>query len=133
MAVGNRRQARERALSLLYEADAKGATPSEVLADLPVEADPFVVEMVRGVEACQARIDELIAARSIGWSLDRMAVIDRTLLRMAAFELLESPDVPVGAIVSEAVELAKRFSTEDSGRFVNGVLSAIAAEVRPTG
>ena len=62
-----------------------------------------------------------------------MAVIDRTLLRMAAYELLERPDVPVGAIVSEAVELAKRFSTEDSGRFVNGILSAIAGEVRPRG
>jgi N utilization substance protein B len=131
MAVGNRRQARERALSLLYEADAKGAKPSEVLADLPVEADPFVVDMVTGVEDNLARVDTLIGAHSIGWTLDRMAVIDRTLLRMAAYELLESPDIPVGAIVSEAVELAKRFSTEDSGRFVNGVLSAIAGEVRP--
>jgi N utilization substance protein B len=132
MAVGNRRQARERALSLLYEADAKGAKPSEVLADLPVEADPFVVDMVTGVEDHLARVDTLIGAHSIGWTLDRMAVIDRTLLRMAAYELLESPDIPVGAIVSEAVELAKRFSTEDSGRFVNGVLSAIAGEVRPS-
>ena len=88
--------------------------------------------MVTGVEHNLARLDELIGARSIGWTLDRMAVIDRTLLRMAVYELLESPDVPVGAIVSEAVELAKRFSTEDSGRFVNGVLSAIAGEVRPS-
>ena len=133
MSVGSRRQARERALSLLYEADAKGVSPSAVVADLPVEAEPFVVDMVQGVEEHLARLDELIEQRSIGWTLDRMAVIDRTLLRMAAYELLESPDVPVGAIVSEAVELAKRFSTEDSGRFVNGVLSAIASEVRPRG
>ncbi|MBV8958908.1 MAG: transcription antitermination factor NusB [Actinobacteria bacterium] len=133
MSVGSRRQARERALSLLYEADAKGVSPSAVVADLPVEAEPFVVDMVQGVEEHLARVDKLIAAHAIGWTLDRMAVIDRTLLRMAAYELLESPDVPVGAIVSEAVELAKRFSTEDSGRFVNGILSAIAGEVRPRG
>jgi len=133
MSVGNRRQARERALSLLYEADAKGAAPTAVIADLPVPAEPFVVDIVEGVEANLDRLDKLIGAHAIGWTLDRMAVIDRTLLRMAAYELLERPDVPVGAIVSEAVELAKRFSTEDSGRFVNGILSAIAAEVRPRG
>jgi len=133
MSVGNRRQARERALSLLYEADAKGAAPTAVIADLPVPAEPFVVDIVEGVEANLDRLDKLIAAHAIGWTLDRMAVIDRTLLRMAAYELVERPDVPVGAIVSEAVELAKRFSTEDSGRFVNGVLAAIAAEVRPRG
>ena len=133
MSVGNRRQARERALSLLYEADAKGALPSEVLSELPVPPEPFVVDIVEGVEANLDRLDKLVAAHAIGWTLDRMAVIDRTLLRMAAYELVERPDVPVGAIVSEAVELAKRFSTEDSGRFVNGVLAAIAAEVRPRG
>jgi N utilization substance protein B len=133
MSVGNRRQARERALSLLYEADAKGAAPTEVIAELPVPAEPFVVDIVEGVEANLDRLDKLIAAHAIGWTLDRMAVIDRTLLRMAAYELVERPDVPVGAIVSEAVELAKRFSTEDSGRFVNGILSAISAEVRPRG
>ena len=133
MSVRNRRQARERALSLLYEADAKGALPSEVLSELPVPPEPFVVDIVEGVEANLDRLDKLVAAHAIGWTLDRMAVIDRTLLRMAAYELVERPDVPVGAIVSEAVELAKRFSTEDSGRFVNGVLAAIAAEVRPRG
>lgn len=133
MGAGNRRQARERALSLLYEADAKGASPAAVLADLPVPPEPFVVDMVEGVEANLDRIDKLITEHAIGWTLDRMAVIDRTLLRMAAYELLERPDVPVGAIVSEAVELAKRFSTEDSGRFVNGILAAVAAEVRPRG
>jgi len=98
-----------------------------------VPPEPFVVDIVEGVEANLDRLDKLIAAHAIGWTLDRMAVIDRTLLRMVAYELVERSDVPVGAIVSEAVELAKRFSTEDSGRFVNGVLSAISAEVRPRG
>jgi N utilization substance protein B len=73
----------------------------------------------------------LIARFAIGWALDRMPVVDRSLLRISTYELLERPDVPVGAIISEAVELANRFSTEESGRFVNGVLAAIAADVRP--
>jgi N utilization substance protein B len=131
MVAGSRRQARERALSLLYEADAKGIRPTDVLAELPVAAEPFVVDVVTGVEDGQPDIDALIAGASIGWTLDRMAVIDRALLRIAVFELVSRPDVPVGAIVSEAVELAKQFSTEDSGRFVNGVLSTIATQVRP--
>ena len=131
MSAGNRRQARERALSLLYEADAKGASPGAVLSELPVPPEAFVIDMVEGVEANLDRLDKLIGEHAIGWTLDRMAVIDRTLLRMAAYELLESPDVPVGAIVSEAVELAKRFSTDDSGRFVNGMLATIAPLVRP--
>jgi N utilization substance protein B len=83
------------------------------------------------VDRHQVRIDGLIARFAIGWALDRMPVIDRCLLRLSTYELLERPDVPVGAIISEAVELANRFSTEESGRFVNGVLAAIAAEVRP--
>ena len=130
MSVGTRREARERALSLLYEADAKSQPPAEVLADLPVAPDPFVTDVVLGVAARQADIDALISRFAIDWALDRMPVIDRTLLRMATFELLARPDVPTGVVISEAVELAKRYSTEESGRFVNGVLSSIAAESR---
>lgn len=130
MAVGTRREARERALSLLYEADAKGVSPAEVIADLPLEPGPFVTDLVEGVGRNQDRIDELIQKFSIDWTLDRMPVIDRSLLRMATYELLERPDVPTGAILSEAVELAKRYSTEESGRFVNGVMGAIAESVR---
>ena len=117
-------------MSLLYEADAKDMTPDEVLADLPVEPDEFVVDLVRGVGKHQQRIDELIARFAIDWVLERMPVVDRSVLRLAVYELLERPDVPTGATLSEAVELAKRFSTEESGRFVNGVLAAIAAQVR---
>jgi N utilization substance protein B len=130
MSVGTRREARERALSLLYEADAKSATPDEVLAGLPVAPDPFVTDLVAGVAERQDEIDALIARFAIDWTLDRMPVIDRTLLRMATFELLGRPDVPTGVVISEAVELAKQYSTEESGRFVNGVLSSIAAAAR---
>jgi N utilization substance protein B len=130
MLPGTRREARERALSLLYEADSKQLAPSRVVAELPVAPDRFVVDVVLGVEADQARIDELISAHAIDWSLDRMPVVDRALLRMATYELLARPDVPTGVVISEAVELATEYSTEESGRFVNGVLGTIAALIR---
>jgi N utilization substance protein B len=126
-----RREARERALSLLYEAEAKGASPSQVLDELPVPPDAFTVALVKGVGADSAAIDELIQRHSIGWSLDRMPAIDRALLRMATFELMARSDVPTAVVLSEAVDLAGLYSTEESGRFVNGVLSAVAADVRP--
>jgi N utilization substance protein B len=128
--ANTRRQARERVLSLLYEAEAKDATPREVLAELPVEPDRFVCELVEGVEDHAAELDALITDHARGWSLDRMPAIDRALLRMAIFELAHRPDVPTGAAISEAVDLARRYSTDDSSRFVNGMLSAIAKEVR---
>jgi N utilization substance protein B len=130
VAVGSRREARERALSLLYEADAKGIAPDAVLAELPVVPDGFAAGLVRGVGHEQARIDELISRFAVDWAIDRMPVVDRTLLRIAVYELLEHDDVPTGAVISEAVELAKAYSTDESGRFVNGVLGAIASEVR---
>ena len=127
----SRREGRERALSLLYEAEAKELDPPDLLTELPLEPPPFVVDLVTGVSRCQARIDELIAGFAVGWTVDRMAAVDRNVLRLAVYELLERPEVPVGAVISEAVELAKRFSTDDSGRFVNGILSSVASEVRP--
>ena len=131
MAVGTRREARERALSLLYEADAKGISPEAVLAELPVPPGPFVNELVRGVAERRQELDELIARYAIDWTLDRMPVIDLTVLRMSTYELLARADVPTGVVISEAVDLAKLYSTEESGRFVNGVLASIAAETRP--
>ncbi|MGH9150937.1 MAG: transcription antitermination factor NusB [Acidimicrobiales bacterium] len=131
MTVGSRREGRERALSLLYEAEVKGVGPSALLEDLPLQPEPFVADLVRGVEENRSRIDELVGRYAIGWALDRMPVVDRNVLRVAVYELLERPDVPLGAVIDEAVELAKRYSTDESGRFVNGVLSSVAAEVRP--
>jgi N utilization substance protein B len=129
--LSTRREARERALSLLYEAESKQVEPSAVLAELPVPPDPYVVDVVRGVEAQRSQIDELVASHAIGWTVDRMPVVDRALLRMATFELLSRPDVPTGVVISEAVELATQYSTEESGRFVNGMLATIATVVRP--
>ena len=130
---GSRRQARERALSLLYEADAKDVPPAKVLADLPMEPALFAAQVVAGVGEHQPELDEMIGRYARDWTVDRMPALDRSLLRMAVFELLHRPDVPTGAVISEAVELAQRYSTEESSRFVNGVLAAIAAEARPSG
>ncbi|HET7488249.1 MAG TPA: transcription antitermination factor NusB [Acidimicrobiales bacterium] len=131
MSVGSRRESRERALSLLYEAEVKEMAPADVVAEQPMAPDPFVADLVIGVGTHQDRIDGLISAYAVDWALDRMPAVDRNLLRLAVYELLERPDVPLGAVISEAVELAKRYSTDESGRFVNGVLSSVAAEVRP--
>lgn len=131
MSIGTRRAARERALSLLYEAEVKGVAPLDLMGDLPAPAPPFVADLVQGVGREQVSIDDLIGRYAQDWAVERMPVIDRNLLRLAVYELAHRPDIPAGAVISEAVELAKGYSTEESGRFVNGVLSSIAAEVRP--
>ncbi len=128
--VGTRRQARERALSLLYEAEAKAVSPHVVLSGLPVVPDRFTVDLVDGVAEHGDEIDEWLRRFARDWALARMPAIDRTLLRMGVFELVHRPDVPTGVVISEAVNLAQRYSTDDSGRFVNGVLAAVAAESR---
>jgi N utilization substance protein B len=131
--VGARRQARERALTLLYEAEAKGVGPDVVLAGLPVAPDTFTVDLVSGVAANGDEIDGWLRRLARDWALERMPAIDRTLLRIGVFELVHRPDVPTAVVISEAVDLAHRYSTDDSGRFVNGVLAAVAAEARPQG
>jgi N utilization substance protein B len=125
-----RSDARERALILLYEAESKGISPAEVLAAQVATPDDLTVMLVRGVEQHMAQLDAAIAAHAKGWTLARMPAIDRNVLRVAAFELLGRHDVPVAVVLDEAVELAKRFSTDDSGRFVNGVLAALVPVLR---
>ncbi len=126
--LGSRREARERALTLLYEAEAKSIDPAAVLATLPLEPERFTADLVEGVSEHLVEIDEVISARSVGWPLERMPSLDRAVLRIATFELLHRPDIPAAATINEAVELAKTFSTDDSGKFVNGVLSAVARD-----
>ncbi len=126
-----RSDARERALYLLYEAHSKGIAPSGTIELQVVAPDELTQELVNGVDQHLSALDQLIAAKSKGWTLTRMPILDLSIMRLATFELIERPHVPTAVILNEAVELAKRFSTDDSGRFVNGVLAAIAAEVRP--
>ena len=126
-----RHQDRRRALDVLYQADVTGARPSEVLrewTEYGEDVPAFARELVEGVEENLAELDALIAERSEGWTVARMAVVDRTILRLACYELLHRPDVPPAAAISEAVEAAAELSTEDSGRFVNGILGKIVRE-----
>ncbi len=128
---GGRRLARERALSLLYEAESRGVAVGDVVAEQPVAPDAFAVELVTGVAEHVTTIDELLDRFATGWRVERMAAIDRAVLRIGVFELAHRPDTPTGVVLAEAVELATKFSTAESGRFVNGVLARVADELRP--
>jgi len=125
----SRREARRLALDILYQADVTHRDPSAVLAEWKEagrELDPYTGELVRGVEHHLADLDRTIGSVAEGWRVDRMPSLDRTILRVATFELTVTGDVPPGAAIDEAVRAAKELSTEDSGRFVNGVLGEIA-------
>jgi N utilization substance protein B len=126
----SRRSARRAALLALYQADVTGASASELLHDAATqegtELDVYAVELVSGATAAMPELDALIGEAAEDWTVERLAALDRAILRLAAFELLHRPDVPVGAAIDEAVEAAKELSTDESGRFVNGVLGRIA-------
>jgi N utilization substance protein B len=127
-----RRQARERALGLLYEAYSKDVAAAGVIAELPVPPDVYAATLALGVDDNRETLDAVVSRHLKGtWRIERLPVIDLAVLRLATYELAHEPDVPVAVAISEAVELAKQFSTDESGRFVNGVLGAVAAELRP--
>jgi N utilization substance protein B len=126
-----RTDARERALHLLYEARAKSTTGRAIIDAQVLPVDEMTCDIVDGVDDNAQEIDDRISNHAVGWTLPRMPVIDLAVLRMATFELVFRRAVPTGVVINEAVELVKRFSTDESPRFVNGVLSAIAREVRP--
>ena len=125
-----RSKARKRALDVLYAADARGADPVDVLTErigLPEVApvSEYAQELVRGYAANAGRIDDLLSEHAEGWTLDRMPAVDRAILRIGVYELVYSADVPAAVAVDEAVELAKSLSTDNSPRFINGVLGQI--------
>jgi N utilization substance protein B len=133
--VTTRREARRTALDILYQADVTDADPTFVLegwtrAGRPV--DRFAAELVRGVEEHLPEIDLLLEEHSEGWSVARMASLDRSILRVGVFELRHRPDVPPSVAISEAVEAASDLSAEGAPRFVNGILGRIASGMRPT-
>lgn len=130
MRPDERSDARERALYLLYEAHSKAIEPSATIELQVIAPDALTQDLVLGVGRMLAVLDEHIQSRAKGWTLARMPVLDLNVMRLAIYELLERTDVPTAVVLNEAVELAKRFSTDDSGRFVNGVLAAVAADVR---
>jgi N utilization substance protein B len=128
--VTARTKARKRALDVLYESELRGLPPLDLLGERVAQADPpvpeYAVELVEGVVANQGLIDGVIASYAVDWPLERMPAVDRNLLRIAAYELLFRAEVPEGVAISEAVELATSLSTEESPKFVNGVLARIA-------
>lgn len=125
----SRREARERAVELGYQALVRGESVDELLAGLPLPPPTFTVTLLRAAEEHRDRAEALIAERASGWSIDRMPAIDLLVMRMAVAEML-ALDTPTGVILSEAVDLASRYSTDESGRFVNGVLAALARQLR---
>jgi len=133
-AVKGRHHARKRAVDLLFEAEARGLSPLEVVDVRTALAEanpdvaplhPYTVTVARGVGAHAAHIDDLITSHLQGWALDRLPAVDRAILRVAVWELLYADDVPEPVAVDEAVELAKGLSTDDSPGFVNGVLGQV--------
>lgn len=126
-----RSDARERSLHILYEAHAKGLTGTQILDAQVLAVEESVEELVRGVDGVAEQADDIISENAIGWTLARMPVIDIIILRLAIYELISRSEVPTAVVLNEAVELAKTFSTDESGRFVNGILSTIAKKVRP--
>jgi N utilization substance protein B len=130
-----RSKARKRAVDLLYEADVRGADPRELLAERLAQADPpvpdYAVELVEGVTGNLERIDRVLGEHSEGWTVERMPPVDRAVLRLALYELMLREDVPDAVAIDEAVELAKSLSTDESPRFVNGVLGRVLRERPP--
>jgi N utilization substance protein B len=124
-----RGKARKRALDVLFEAEQRSTPVLELLAARVAASDPpvseYSVELVEGVVANQARIDELLATYSRDWSLDRMPAVDRAVLRLATYELLWRDDVPDPVVIDEAVTLARSLSTDESPAFVNGLLGRL--------
>jgi N utilization substance protein B len=136
--MGKRRKAREVALQFLYQLDLYGADDpvpheTEFWQRHPVDPDTraHAESLVRGSKQQQARIDQLLTQFVEHWDLDRMAVVDRNILRIAVYELLWQPGVPPKAAINEAIEIAKKFGTTESSRFINGVLDRILREHRP--
>ncbi len=132
-----RTKARKRALELLYEAEQRGVNVGTLLEErvaAPTTQHPlpdYAVQLVRGVLERWAQIDEVLTTYSQGWSLDRMAAVDRAALRLGTWEVVWNDEVPDAVAIAEAVSLVEALSTDDSPKFVNGLLARVA-EVKPT-
>jgi len=133
--VRKRTRAREIALQLLYQVDARGPEGLEEMEDYLAretgsaeDVRTFARRLVEGTIAAQERIDAILSKAAQNWKLNRMALVDRNILRMAVFEMLELDEVPPKVAINEAIELGKRYSTQQSGSFINGVLDRIRQE-----
>jgi N utilization substance protein B len=137
--MGTRRKARELAVQLLYQVDLAKMDPEETMdlfwEHFPVDMEvrEFCRQLVLGTLDRLAVIDELLSDASDNWSLNRMSVVDRNILRLATYELLDRPDIPPSVSLNEAIEIAKKYSTPDAAVFINGVLDRVKRMVYPVG
>ncbi|HPC83621.1 MAG TPA: transcription antitermination factor NusB [Thermoanaerobaculaceae bacterium] len=135
--MGMRRRGRELALQMLYQHELAGNPVETIVASFeelqqaPQATREFAAALARGAIERQEEIDARLAEQADNWRLDRMAAVDRNILRLAMFELLYSPDTPPAVVIDEAVEIAKRFGSERSSQFVNGVLDGFLHRGRP--
>jgi transcription antitermination protein NusB len=138
--VAARNKARKRAFQIIFEADQRGSTVTDVLADWVRHAgtderqppvSEYTAQLIKGYAENAPRIDELISTYSVGWTLDRMPVVDRCILRLGAYELIWSEDVPEAVVIDEACDIAREFSTDDSPAFINGLLGRLK-DLKPT-
>lgn len=129
--MGARRKARELALQMLYQHDLSGNTPDTIVStfeDLQkskTNTREFATKIFRGTIEHLPQIDEMIVAQADNWRLSRMAVVDRNIIRMSIYELLHESDTPKLVIIDEAIEIAKKFGTQKSSQFINGILDGI--------
>ena len=128
--MATRREARERALELCFEMEARRLDVEDLLSGLSVAPDPYTLQLVRGVDAHREDLDGLLRKFSEHWAIERMPAVDRALLRMGGYELGWEPELSTAVVIDEAVDLAGRYSTKDSGRFVNALLARMAEELR---
>lgn len=124
-----RHHSRERALEILYEAEMKDRSALVVLNELPVRPDEYTIALLTATMESQKEAEDLISRFAVDWALDRIALVDRLVMTMAIAEMMMPEPPPTAVILDEAVEIAKIFSTDGSGSFVNGVLSAVAGEL----
>ena len=144
--MGQRRRSREVALQILYHMEVTESPPDEGIAlhyellttgedhevQAPLVVRPFAERLVRGVHLHRDEIDQTLVSASENWRLDRMSIVDRNILRIALFEMLYCPDVPPKVSINEAIDIAKKFGSEDSGAFINGVLDHILGDLQKT-
>ncbi len=129
--MGKRRRARECALQMLFQIDLIGVEPAEVYAqfwethDSEADVRAFSQELVNGVYSEREQLDARITEATERWRIERMAVVDRNVLRMALYEMNRQPQTPTAVVIDEAIEVARRFGSEESAKFVNGVLDAL--------
>ncbi|OEU88827.1 antitermination protein NusB [Streptomyces abyssalis] len=135
-----RNKARKRAFQIIFEADQRDSTPTDVMQDWIRHAgtderqppvSEYTMQLIEGYAQNAERIDELISTYSVGWTLDRMPVVDRCILRLAAYELIWSEDVPEAVVIDEALDIAREFSTDESPPFINGLLGRLK-DLKPT-